>query len=110
MARLKKNAIPILRRHKATGQAIDELSGQVFYCGTWSSKTAIAEYDRQVSEWLARGRRPLVKVETTGELMVVELLARYRSHAEGRGGPYWQDRHPCRGQDRTVELLSRRGR
>lgn len=82
MARLKTGSVPGLRRHNAAGKAVVELSGQDFYCGPWGSKTAIAIYDRVVGEWLARGRRPLVKAESQGAVRLIELAASYKQHAK----------------------------
>lgn len=82
MARLKAGSVPGLRRHKATGRAVVELSGQLYYLGPWGSKTAAAEYDRVVGEWLARGRRPHVVVETDGPMTLVEVAAAYKRHAK----------------------------
>jgi hypothetical protein len=83
MARLKKGAVPTRRHHKPSGQAVVELSGQVFYCGTWGTKVALGEYDRHVAEWLACGRRPLVQDEGPAELTLVELAAAYKRFAKG---------------------------
>jgi len=82
MARRKKGSVPGLRHHKPSGKAVVTLSGQDFYCGTWGTKTALAEYDKQVSEWLARGRRALVDEQERGETTIVELLAAYKRFAE----------------------------
>jgi integrase len=82
MARLKIGSVPGLRFQKASGKAVVTLSGQDHYCGPWGSKTAIAEFDRHVSEWLARGRRPVVQVETDGPLTLVEVAAAYKLHAK----------------------------
>jgi site-specific recombinase XerD len=40
------------------------------------------EYDRQVAEWLARGRRPLDRRESA-EITCVELIAAYKKFAQG---------------------------
>src|SRR5262245_47172099 len=83
MARRKKGSVPGIRRHKPSGQAVVTLSGQDFYCGPWGTKTALTEYDRQVAQWLARGRRPLVEVENDGALTLVELIAAYKRFYDG---------------------------
>ena len=84
MARLKRGSVPGLRRHKASGKAVVTLSGQDFYCGTWGTKVALAEYDRVIQEWLVRGRRPLVDdADSEGELTLVELAVQYKVIAKG---------------------------
>src|SRR5690242_11899152 len=83
MGRLKTGSFPALRCHKATGKAVVTLSGQDFYCGTFGTKASLAEYDRQVAEWLGRGRRPLVVEAARAETTVVELLAAYKRFATG---------------------------
>ena len=62
VARLRKGGVPCLRRHKASGRAVT-LSGQDFYRGTWGSKStvsksALAEYDRQVTACAASRSGP----------------------------------------------------
>jgi len=82
MARLKHGSVPGIRHHKPTGKAVVTLSGQDFYCGTWGTKTALAEYDRRVAEWFARGRRPVVQDDGQVELTLVELGAAYKKFAK----------------------------
>src|SRR5262245_17222821 len=75
--------VPRYRKHKASGQAIVKLSGQVFYLGPYGTKASKEAYDRAVAEWFARGRCPLVQdAGETGELTIVELIVRYKRHAE----------------------------
>ncbi|HAN99524.1 MAG TPA: site-specific integrase [Planctomycetaceae bacterium] len=72
--------IPAYRRHKSTGQAVVTLDGRDFYLGRYASPTSRAEYDRLVSEWLARGRslpRP------APDLTVTEVAAAFLDHATG---------------------------
>jgi integrase len=84
MGRRTTGSMPALRWHKSSGKAVVTLSGQDFYCGTFGSKTALAEYDRQVAEWLARQRRPLQPAsEPQSDTTIVELLAAYKRYAEG---------------------------
>ncbi|MEX2174602.1 MAG: site-specific integrase [Pirellulaceae bacterium] len=84
MARRKHGSVPGIRRHKPSGQAVVTLSGQDFYCGAWGTKVALAEYDRLVAEWLARGRRATTAdVDREGDLTLVELAARYKTFAKG---------------------------
>jgi integrase len=82
MARPKKGSIPSYRKHKPTGQAVVSLSGQDFYLGRFGTKVSLAEYDRQVAEWFARGRRPIVDHQESGEITIVELSAHYKRYAE----------------------------
>lgn len=83
MARRKKSEVPGLRRHKPTGKAVVTLSGQDFYCGPWGSKTAMAEYDRLVAEWLARSRRAKESIAEQGGITVVRLCVCYMKHCRG---------------------------
>lgn len=77
-------SVPRYRKHKASGQAIVTLSGQMFYLGHYGTKTSKAEYDRQVAEWLARGRQPLNEEGgEPSELPIVELIVRFKEWAEG---------------------------
>jgi integrase len=80
MARLKSGTVPSLRRHKPSGRAVVTLSGQDFYCGTWGTKTARGEYDRQVAAWMNRGRQPLV-TESSVWIRIQRLILRYLEHA-----------------------------
>src|SRR4051812_49038666 len=84
MPRQKKGSVPGLRLHKPSGKAVVTLSGQDFYCGPWGTKIALVQYDRHVSEWLARGRRAVVPSddESVG-IVVVQLLAAYKRFAQG---------------------------
>jgi hypothetical protein len=101
MARLKTGSVPGLRHHKPSDNAVVCLSGQDLYCGTWGTNTALAEYDRQIAQWLARGRRPLI--ETAGDegarITVIELIADYKRHVEKFYVKEWPEverdcRHP----------------
>ena len=47
---------PSYRRHKATGQAIVTLDGQMFYLGPHGSEVSKRQYDRLIAEWLNNGR------------------------------------------------------
>src|SRR5687768_6936887 len=76
--------IPRYSKHRASGQAVVTLSGQDFYLGPYGTKTSKLEYDREVAEWLARGRRDLDRGDDeSGGVSVVELLAAYKRFAEG---------------------------
>ena len=47
---------PKIQLHKASGQARVRLSGKDYYLGPFGSDEAQANYDREVAEWLRRGR------------------------------------------------------
>jgi integrase len=72
--------LPKYRKHKATGQAVVTLDDRDIYLGPWKTKASLAEYDRLIAEWLARGR---AAQNDGSELTVNELLARYWKHATG---------------------------
>lgn len=75
--------VPAYRKHRASGQAIVNLSGQDFYLGPHGTKTSKLEYDQAIAEWLARGRRPVESPDSTGEITCVELIAAYKRFADG---------------------------
>ncbi len=76
--------VPLYRKHRASGQAIVVLSGQIFYLGPHGTKTSKLEYDRHVAEWLARGRRAVsLEPDESGAITIVELIAGYKRYAEG---------------------------
>jgi integrase len=72
--------IPSYRRHKASGQAVVTLNGIDFYLGPYNSPQSKAQYDRVVTEWLARGRRAPIKPGQPDEMLVRELILGYHSH------------------------------
>jgi integrase len=83
MPRLSRT-VPRYRKHRASGQALVVLSGQCFYLGPYGTKASKVEYDRLISEWLARGRRPITDpVEESSGITIVELIVRYKRFAEG---------------------------
>jgi integrase len=51
-------SIPKLTLHKASGKAVVRLSGIDVYCGVYGTPEAKEKYDREIAEWLARGRTP----------------------------------------------------
>ena len=55
MPRLSKS-LPKYRKHKASGQAVVNLSGKDHYLGPHGNKASKLEYDRLIGEWLANGR------------------------------------------------------
>jgi hypothetical protein len=75
--------VPRYRKHRASGQAIVTLSSQDVYLGPHGTKVSRLEYDRQVAEWLARGRRPDDADDGQAAMItVVELIAAYKRFAE----------------------------
>jgi integrase len=75
------SGFPRYSKHRASGQAVVRLSGEDFYLGPHGTQASKLEYDRQIAEWLARGRRPRASAGHS-DLTVVELLADYKQHAE----------------------------
>src|SRR5579862_5226634 len=59
----RPKGIPKLHLHKSSGRARVTIDTKDYYCGAWDptanapSAAAIAEYDRVIAGWLARGRR-----------------------------------------------------
>jgi len=47
---LVRRSVSAYKKHKASGQAVVKLSGQVFYLGRHGTKLSLAEYDRVVAE------------------------------------------------------------
>jgi integrase len=78
---MKTKRTPSYCLHKATGQAVVRIDGKDCYLGRHGTEESRREYDRVISEWLARGRRPS---EAAGgdTLSVTELLAAYWRWAE----------------------------
>jgi hypothetical protein len=54
---MPKRNIPSYRLHKASGQAFVELGGRRIYLGKHGSKASREEYERQIAEYLANGRK-----------------------------------------------------
>ena len=75
-----RNWSPRYRLHKASGQALVELSGRTIYLGPHGTKTSRRAYDLAVAEWLARQRSPL-PAESPGGFSVTELIAAFWRHA-----------------------------
>lgn len=74
---MPREKLPAYRRHKASGQAVVTLSGRDTYLGPWGTRLSRDNYDRVVSEWLARGRvaAPSVDDAGAGAVTVQRLLA-----------------------------------
>lgn len=79
MTKSKNPTVPPFRRHKASGRAYVNLDGRRHYLGRYDAPEARERYDRLISEWLAGGRRLHVDAS---DITVVELIARYMTHAE----------------------------
>lgn len=77
----KKN-IPTYRLHKASGQAIVELDGNVFYLGKHKSKASRVKYDELIAEWILNGKQ-LPPTRRRNDLSVEELAIRCLEFAEG---------------------------
>jgi integrase len=71
--------IPSYTRHKASGQAVVRLNGIDFYLGPWNTPQSRTEYNRVISEWLARGRQ---LPERPADMLVKELIRGYHIHLE----------------------------
>lgn len=69
---------PSLRLHKHSGRAFVEIEGVRYYLGKHGTPETRQAYDEAIAEWLVNGRRMPVSQE---ELTVIELCARYMSHA-----------------------------
>jgi integrase len=93
MPRWDPNRLPALRRHKARGLGVVTLSGRDVYLGSWPEDqeepppAVRAAYDREVAEWLRRGRRPALSAAApagpAGAISVAEVIARWLAWAEG---------------------------
>ena len=70
------NRLPKMCKHG--NRAVVSLSGQQIYLGRWGSTKAATEYERQIGEWLARGKTS-AKVDT---FAVNHLMLVYLRHAK----------------------------
>jgi integrase len=82
-------SLPKYRKHRASGQAIVNLSGRDHYLGRHGTAASKREYDRLIGEWLAAGRQPLeVRPD---QLSLAALCIRYlgfaRTHYVKDGRP-----------------------
>ena len=82
-------SIPKLTLHKASGKAVVRLSGVDVYCGVFGTPEAKEKYDREIAEWLARGRSPdPARKPCNGQgepqpgVSVNEILLAFWRHAE----------------------------
>jgi integrase len=74
--------VPTYREHKPTGRAVVTLSGKDIYLGKFGSPESRAEYNRRVSEWLARGRTRADAATVGNGSTVDEVLWAYVEYAE----------------------------
>lgn len=72
--------IPAYCIHKTKGQAYVRLGSQMIYLGLPGSPESKAKYDREVAEWIARGRTPAQPISSAGR-SVNEILLAYRRYA-----------------------------
>lgn len=72
--------IPLLRLHRPSGRGYVELNRNRQYLGAYDDPETRLRYERIVSEWLIRNRRPDV---SKTDITVVELLDRFWIHANG---------------------------
>ena len=70
--------IPSLRLHRPSGRGYVELNRNRQYLGPFDDPETRLRYERIVSEWLIRNRRPDV---SKSDITVVELLDRFWIHA-----------------------------
>lgn len=91
----RRRKIPKYRLHKPSGQAVVTLSGLDVYLGEHGSAVSRVNYDREVAEWLANGRRLAPDPQEETHLSVSEVLLRYWEHADtyyqqdGKASPEW---------------------
>jgi len=77
----RRPRIPSYRLHKASGQAVVTLSGKDFYLGAFGGGESHAEYERIISEWLARGRLAAASSKPGTSVLVSDLLLAYWTYA-----------------------------
>ncbi|MFP4356596.1 MAG: hypothetical protein ACLFUJ_15905, partial [Phycisphaerae bacterium] len=79
---------PSYCRHKSSGQARVRIDGRDFYLGPYDSPESRPECDRLIAAWLKRQSSPTPPgPQSRLGATVTELIAAYRSWAEGRPGP-----------------------
>jgi len=74
------HALPKLRLHRASGQAVVSIAGREIYLGPHGSPASVEEYNRVVGEWVAEGRP--AHLPTVSDITVVELAAAYVNYAK----------------------------
>jgi len=103
VGRLKTGSLPSYRRH-ASGQARVTLkmadgTFRDVLLGMYGSEESRAEYGRVITEWLESGG---ASIETSNDLTINEMLARYWLHAERY---YVKDGKPTSEQDTIRQAL-----
>ena len=84
---------PTYRKHDASGQAIVTLNGYDIYLGPHGTRASRLKYDQVIAEWLANGRQ--YRPPGTGDLTVVEVIARYLPFVDSYyRGPRMERRPP----------------
>ena len=78
---MMRRKTPSYRKHRASGQAIVTLDGQMFYLGRYGSKASRIEYDRVTGEWMANGRRLPAETDCSQDITINEVLAAFLDHA-----------------------------
>ena len=71
----KEPRTPKYRLHRPSGRAVVTINGMDQYLGRHGTPESRAEYDRVISEWLARGRRP--PADETKVILLKEVIAGY---------------------------------
>ena len=73
-------SLPRIRKHKASGQAVVYVDGQMIYLGKYGSRIAKQQYDTVIAEWLSQNRsRPNREPEFTS---VNDVLLAWVRHAK----------------------------
>lgn len=79
----KKDRIPGLLLHKATGRARVVLTGRTYYLGRYGSKESRERYSRLIAKWAASNRTLGVLPEPgDGGYTIADLIADYMAHAK----------------------------
>jgi hypothetical protein len=65
--------LPLLRYHKACGQAVVTLGGRDCYLGSWNSAESRVEYERVICERLVSRHAPPGASETKGSTVAIEI-------------------------------------
>ena len=79
MPKLLENRVPSYRLHRQSGQGVVTLNGRDILLGKYNSEASRAEYNLQISRWMANGRQT---AEVPKDLTIGELILKYRPHVE----------------------------
>jgi integrase len=74
------SGIPSYRFHRPSGQAVVTLNGQDIYLGIHDTPQSKAEYDRVISQWIARGRRLVSPDESSKAPLIEDVILGYYGH------------------------------